>query len=666
MFYFGLICFALALLAILAAIILTIVRLVRKEYSLSSLIRTLGISSFALHTLSVLGMLSLQIMGDYQNAYVFSVINTPMPLILKITALWGGQAGSLFFWTWIVNLCLFIALVSRRRLLDSWAFLIAASNVLFFGATTFFLSNPFNRIWELADASFTESIFSPGIGAVLAKFSDGSGLNPLLRHPAMVIHPPLLYLGYGLFLIPFAVAVSKLIRADMDENLLDQTRGWILAAWVMLSAGLALGSWWAYNVLGWGGYWAWDPVETASLLPWLASTGLLHSLLLQRNRHIFQRFNLILVLLSWFLVVFSVFVTRSGIISSVHAFGESSISIPFAVYTVITLLLVIFLLVWRTKKYPSDWEFKSPFAREALFLYTNVILLALVAVCMWGLVYPIFTGVFQATQISLDKAYFMTVTSPLFIILVLLMAICPLLGWTAAGIKKLGKGILIPLTVAVAGTIAAYFLEVRSAQGLLGLFLAMLGLAVLVSITLREAFAVGGKKFFSLWWKQRARYGAYFVHAGILLIALGVTGVEVLSSHQQGIIQKGERMPIGAHFELEFVELQENWTSPEYKSVKAHTIVYQDGVQVAELFPGQDVYIDRGENLSVPASYSTLRGDLYTQMVSYDATVPYIAVTTADNPLASFLWIGALLLVLGGSLAMTLRPKLETLAVEAA
>jgi cytochrome c-type biogenesis protein CcmF len=482
----------------------------------------------------------------------------------------------------------------------------------------------------------------------------------------MIIHPPLLYLGYGLFLIPFAVAVSKLIRADQDENLLDQTRGWILAAWVMLSAGLALGSWWAYNVLGWGGYWAWDPVETASLLPWLASTGLLHSLLLQRKRHIFQRFNLILVLLSWFLVVFSVFVTRSGIINSVHAFGESSISIPFAVYTVLTLLLVLFLLVWRSKKYTTEWEFNSPFTREALFLYTNVILLALVAVCMWGLLFPIFTGLFQGTQVGLDKAYFMTVTGPLFIILVLLMAICPLLGWTATGIKKLGKAILIPLAVAVVGTVVAYFLEVRSAQGLLGLFLAMLGLAVLISITLRDAFAVGGKRFFTLWWKQRARYGAYFVHAGILLIALGVTGVEVLSAHQQGVIQKGERMPIGAHFELEFVELQENWTSPEYKTVKARTIVYQDGVQVAELFPGQDVYADRGENLSVPASYSTLRGDLYTQLVSYDATVPYIAVTTADNPLASFLWIGALLLVLGGSLAMTLRPKPEPLAAEAA
>jgi cytochrome c-type biogenesis protein CcmF len=666
MFYFGLICFALAMLATLAAIILTVLRLIRKELSLTSLIRALGISSFALHTLSVLGMLSLQVLGDYQNAYVASVTNTPMPLILKITALWGGQAGSLFFWTWIVNLCLFIALVSRRHLLDAWSFLIAALNVLLFGTATFFLSNPFNRIWELADASFTESLFSPGVGSVLAKISDGAGLNPLLRHPAMVIHPPLLYLGYGLFLIPFAVAVSKLIRADQDENLLDQTRGWIMAAWVMLSAGLALGSWWAYNVLGWGGYWSWDPVETASLLPWLASTGLLHSLLLQRKRHIFQRFNLILVLLSWFLVVFSVFVTRSGIINSVHAFGESSISIPFAVYTVLTLLIVLFLLVWRSKKYVTEWEFNSPFAREALFLYTNIILLALVAVCMWGLLFPIFTGLFQGTQVGLDKAYFMTVTGPLFIILVSLMSICPLLGWTATGIKKLGKAILIPLAVAVVGTVVAYFLEVRSAQGLLGLFLAMLGLAVLISITLRDAFAVGGKRFFTLWWKQRARYGAYFVHAGILLIALGVTGVEVLSAHQQGVIQKGERMPIGAHFELEFVELQENWTSPEYKTVKARTIVYQDGVQVAELFPGQDVYADRGENLSVPASYSTLRGDLYTQLVSYDATIPYIAVTTADNPLASFLWIGALLLVLGGSLAMTLRPKPEPLAAEAA
>ena len=207
MFYFGLICFALALLAILAAIILTILRLIRKEHSLSSLVRGLSIGSFALHTLSVLGMLSLQILGDFQNAYVFSVINTPMPLILKITALWGGQAGSLFFWTWIVNLCLFIALISRRRLLDSWAFLIAALNVLFFGATTLFLSNPFNRIWELADGSFTEALFSPGVGAVLSKFAEGAGLNPLLRHPAMVIHPPALP---GLWALPNPIRGGRL------------------------------------------------------------------------------------------------------------------------------------------------------------------------------------------------------------------------------------------------------------------------------------------------------------------------------------------------------------------------------------------------------------------------------------------------------------------------
>lgn len=657
MFYLGVVCFALALLFIFAAILLTILRLSRKQLQLGSLARSLAIASFGLHSVSVLSLISLQVLGDFQIAYVYSVTNTPMPLLLKITALWGGQAGSLFFWTWIVNFCLFIALVSRYRLLDGWSFLVAALNVLFFGTTTFILSNPFNRIWELADASFTEALFSPGAGSVLGIFSDGAGLNPLLRHPAMVIHPPLLYLGYGLFLIPFAVAVSKLIRTDLNENLLDQTRGWILSAWIMLSAGLALGSWWAYNVLGWGGYWAWDPVETASLLPWLASTGLLHSLLLQRHRHIFHRFNLILVLLSWFLVTFSVFITRSGVISSVHAFGESSISIPFAVYTVFTLLLILFLLSWRSKAYASNWEFNSPFAREALFLYTNVILLALVAVCLWGLLYPLASGVFQGTQVSLDKAYFMTVTGPLFIILTALMAICPLLGWTTAAAKKLGKAIIFPLAAALIGTIAAVLLQVRGLQSLPGIFIVLLGLAVLVSITLRDASAVGGGKFFKLWWKQRARYGAYFVHAGILLIALGITGVELLSAHQQGIIQPGERMPIGSHFELEFVDLQEDWTSPEYKTVSAHTIVYQDGKQVAELFPAQDVYVDRGENLSVPANYSTLRGDLYTQLISYDANVPYIAVTTADNPLASFLWIGALLLVLGGCLALTLRPK---------
>ncbi|MEA4813137.1 MAG: cytochrome c-type biogenesis CcmF C-terminal domain-containing protein [Anaerolineaceae bacterium] len=659
MFYFGFITFALALLSMLAALGFSFFNITRKERALSNPARMLGMASFILHTLSVLSLLLLQVQGNFQIAYIASVTNTAMPLTLKLTALWGGQAGSLFFWTWIVNLCLFIALVSRRHLLDGWSFLLAGLNVLFFGVSTFFMSNPFNRVWELADGRFTESLFLPEAGAVLAKIMDGNGLNPLLRHPAMVIHPPLLYLGYGLFLIPFSIAVSKLIRGDRDENLLDHTRGWILAAWVMLSAGLALGSWWAYNVLGWGGYWAWDPVETASLLPWLASTGLLHSLLLQRKRHIFQRFNLLLVLLAWFLVVFSIFVTRSGIINSVHAFGQSSISKPFAIYTLLTLLLALALLIWRWGRFAAEWEFNSPFAREALFLYTNVILLALVAVCLWGLAYPIFTGLFQTVQVNLDKAYFQRVTGPLFIILVLLMAVCPLLGWTVAGFKKLGKALLPPLALALLGSLAAFLLGVTSPMGLLGIFLVLLGLAVLVSITLRDAHALGLSKFFAVWWKQRARYGAYLVHAGILLIALGITGVEVLAAHQQGVIQQGERMPIGSHYELEFVQLRETWTSPEYKTVKAETIVYRDGIKVAELEPGQDVYLDRGERLSVPANYSTLRGDLYTQMVSFDAAVPYIAVTAADNPLVPFLWVGSFLLVFGGLLAMTLLPKPE-------
>ncbi|HOA21341.1 MAG TPA: cytochrome c-type biogenesis CcmF C-terminal domain-containing protein [Anaerolineaceae bacterium] len=653
MFYVGFLTSSLALAASVAALVVVIISLIRKQTQLPGAAVLLVKVGFFAHSAAVLILMVMQVLQDYSNVYVVSVINPAMPWILKLTALWGGQTGSLFFWSWIVSLCVFMALTGKKHLFDNWSLLVVTLNQILFLALSLIADNPFTRVWALQDGSLVTSLFAPQAGAVVERLNNGMGLNPLLRHPGMIIHPPLLYIGYALYLVPFAVGISTLVRGSQTEHLLDQTRTWLLAAWVFLGAGIVLGSWWSYDVLGWGGYWAWDPVETASLMPWLASTALLHSLLLERRKNIFQRFNLLLVLSSYLLVVFSIFVTRSGLVNSVHAFGESSISVPLLVFMLFLLLGSLGLLIWRWKSINSEWKFGSAFSRDALFLYTNIILMALVLICLWGLIFPLLNGALTGVEMTLHRGFYDRSTTPLFALLVILMAVCPIVGWNAAQIKQIGKKIWIPLTIATLGLMAVFLAGVRQAWALGGVFIVVLGFATLIYLTIRDGKAVGLRKFASFFWKQRARYGAWLVHAGILLIALGVIGMGNLAASIEGTMVPGEKMPL-RDYEIEFVSVRESFENPEYLTVSAETVLYKDGKEIARLNPAQHIYPDRQQYVTIPDAHATLKGDVYTLLAGYDVDVPYITLRLSDNPLVNFLWIGGIFLSAGGTLAATL------------
>lgn len=653
MFYVGVISFTGAFLAALLALILTVIRLVKKDHALNPTAVTLARVSFVLHTVAILTLVLMQLTQDYGNAYVVGVINPAMPNLLKATALWGGMAGSLFFWSWMVNLCLLLALGSKRKMMDGWSFLVVLVNLLFFASLSLFVENPFSRVWMTPDGNLLDGVFRPAVGAELYGQLDGIGLNPLLRHFGMVIHPPLLYFGFGAFLIPFAVGISQLARGESSEGLLGQTRTWLLAAWIFLTAGIVLGSWWSYDVLGWGGYWAWDPVETVSLLPWLSATALLHSLLLQKQRHIFRRFNLALVLLTYVLVVFGILITRAGLLSSVHAFGESQISQPLTVFTIALFVVSLGLLIWRWQRIGTGWELKSYFTRDALFLYTNVLLLAILAVCLWGLLYPLATGAITGTQQVLTRAYFDQTTAPLFILLVLLMAVCPLAGWTVSSLKKLGKTAYIPLAIAAALTVLSYFTITQSWVALTVIFIVLAGLANIIFLTLRDASRGG---FFARWWDRRARYGAYFVHAGILLIALGIMGMEALSYKIEGFMIPGDKMPVGERFAVEFVDITQEYENPEYLTTQANLVLWRDDQPIGELHPGQHLYSNRNQYVSVPDKHSSLRGDLYTLLLENDVQMGYVTIQAANNPLVNFMWLGTAMMILGAALAATRAP----------
>ena len=656
MFYLGLGGFALAGLLMLVCLVLTIWQLSHKQHEISAAVRFLTNLGFGLHTLSVLALLFMQVNQDYSNAYVVGVINPALPTYLRLTALWGGQAGSLFFWSWIINLCLVIALNRRHILRDNWGYLFALVNLIFFSGISMFLENPFSRVWQLSDSTLKESLFMPATGAKVYSGLIGRGLNPLLRHWGMIIHPPLLYIGFGAFLLPFAETLSHLVVKGDGDDLIAALRPWLLVAWIFLTAGIALGSWWSYDVLGWGGYWAWDPVETSSLIPWLVSTGLLHSMFLQQKKDIFKRINVILILSSYLLIIFSILMTRAGLISSVHAFGESSISIPLVVFLLVFLALSVALVVWRWQKMDSGWEFQSWFSRDSLFLYTLVLLVAIALVCLWGLLYPLASRAFTGVEITLDRGFYDRAVTPLLVLLALLMAVCPLVGWSVASLKKLGERALIPLVVATLAALAAWLWLSKSWVAVLSIFIVALGLTVLIATTVRDLRKV--EKPLGTFWKMRSRYGAFLVHSGILLIMLGIVGVEGLSQSIQGTLIPGDKMPLG-EFGVEFVELTENYESPEYLSVRAQIDLWRGDEIVARLTPGQDVYESRSQYVSIPGKRSTLAGDFYTIMLDYDAMMGYVSIQATINPLVNFMWIGSLFLCLGAAFSLSSPIVLE-------
>lgn len=659
MFYLGLGSFVLAAGLMLVCLAFTAWQLSRKQHQISTTVRFLTNLGFALHTLSVLVLLIMQVTQDYSNAYVVGVINPAMPTYLKLTALWGGQAGSLFFWSWIINLCLVIALNRRHILRDNWGYLFALVNLIFFSGISMFLENPFSRVWQLSDASLTDSLFMPAAGAKVYSGLIGRGLNPLLRHWGMIIHPPLLYIGFGAFLLPFAETLSHLVVKGDGDDLIAALRPWLLVAWIFLTAGITLGSWWSYDVLGWGGYWAWDPVETSSLIPWLVSTGLLHSMFLQQKKDIFKRINVILILSSYLLIIFSILMTRAGLISSVHAFGESSISVPLTAFLLVFLAISLALTIWRWKKMDSGWEFQSWFSRDSLFLYTLVLLLAIALVCLWGLLYPLASRAFSGVEITLDRGFYDRAVTPLLVLLALLMAVCPLVGWSVASLQKLGKRALIPFVAALAATAAAWLWLSKSWVALLSIFIVALGLMVLVVTTIRDLRKVENP--LGTFWKMRSRFGAFLVHSGILLIMLGIVGVEGLSQSIQGTLVPGDKMPLG-EFGVEFIELTENYDSPEYLSVRAQIDLWRGDEIVARLTPGQDVYESRSQYVSIPGKRSTLAGDFYTILLDYNAAMGFVSIQASINPLVNFMWIGSLFLCLGAAFSLSSPIVLEQAA----
>ncbi|TLN24641.1 heme lyase CcmF/NrfE family subunit [bacterium] len=612
--------------------------------------------TFPLITLTAVSIIILLVTRQYQVQYVYNVTSDTMPLYLKITALWGGQAGSLIFWSWLMSA--FATAVTLRkwdrdREFLPWVIVVSLVTLAFFIGMSIFIENPFERFWLSTSGREIVAMFQPA-GATPLLPADGRGLNPLLRHPGMVIHPPMLYLGFVSFVIPFAFAIAALVTGRTDDRWIRITRRWALVAWLFLSLGLVLGSRWAYDVLGWGGYWGWDPVEIAAFLPWLSGTAFLHSVMIQEKRGMFKRWNMVLVIITYSLVIFGTFLTRSGVLSSVHAFAQSAIGPLFFGFIGITFIASLALLLYRWKDLNSAGQLNSMLSREALFLLNNLLFMLLLLVCFWGLIFPLVSELFTGQKVTFGPPWYERITGPLFAALLLLMGVAPLSAWGHSTVKTLGRAIWKPTLISLLGLAAALALGVRSIGALIGFWL----VGFVVSVTLFDygrAIWARHKRtqeqlpaaFVNLVGRNRRRYGGYIIHLGIVLMSLGVIGIEMFQTETQGTLKTGESLTLSG-YTITFRSLAE-WNNPDGRNVaRAVVDVYKGDKYLGQLAPRRDFYFDAQQSMTIPGVRSTMEDDLYLLLVDWEEfNSNQATLKLFHNPLVNWLWFGSFVLILG-------------------
>ena len=595
-------------------------------------------------TLAVAGLVYAFVLGDYQLNYVWANSDQDMPLFYKIGALWGGQSGSLLFWTWLLSLFA-VAVVIRHR--DDSGRLMAPVYVTlmivqgFFLTLVGFVSEPFSR-------------------AAMIPF-DGRGLNPLLQHPLMTIHPPTLYLGFVGMTVPFAFAIAALVSGRLGEEWLKKARFWAILAWLFLAAGNILGARWAYVELGWGGYWAWDPVENASFMPWLAVTAYLHSVMIQERRGMLKVWNMMLVITAFLLTILGTFITRSGLISSVHTFARSEIGPWFAGFLAFLTIGSFGLLIWRRPMLRSENTLDSFLSREAGFLLNNLILLGGAFTVLLGTFFPILSEAVRGVKISLGPPYFNAIMTPIGLGLLFLIGAGPLLAWRRMSGGGLWRAIRVPFVLSMAAAAILILVGVRHAYALVTLALALFVGVTIVAEFVRGIHArrKGGRESIPtalgrLVWRAPRRYGGYIIHAGVVLVFVGFAGAAFTREYEE-TVSPGESFAAGG-YELTFEGFDET-AGPAVETILANVRVSRDGRDIVRLKPHRSWY-SKSEQLSTEvAIYSTWSHDLYLVLAGLDQGGRNASFKVYVNPLVSWFWWGGVVMCLGGLLVLLPRAR---------
>jgi cytochrome c-type biogenesis protein CcmF len=486
--------------------------------------------------------------------------------------------------------------------------------------------------------------------------ADGRGLNPLLEDSGMITHPVALYLGFTGFTVPFAFAMAALVTGRVNDFWITTTRRWTITAWYFLSLGLLIGGWWSYHVLGWGGYWAWDPVENAAFMPWLTGTALLHSVMIQERRRMLRLWNLSLVSLTFGLTLFGTFLTRSGIIASVHAFTQGSIGIFFLAFLALVVLVALSLLAWRWDALAAQGELDSVVSRESTFLLNNVLLVAATFTVFFGTIFPLVSEAVRGVKLSVGMPFFNQVNVPLFLGLIFLMGVGPLIAWRRASPENLRRNFLWPTVIGVVAAAVVFALGVRSTLAVLSLALAAFVSATITvdlvratraRVRMGEAVprAVGG-----LLLRHNRRYGGFVVHLGILVIALGVTGSQAWSVQTETTLHRGEHAEL-AGYRLRFDGLAASEESNHFKVTGTFTV---DGgpARGTVLLPAKKFYPQEQSPIAYVDYRLGLLEDLYVVLGDFAQDGSQATIKLQVNRLVSWIWIGGVVLTLGAALAL--------------
>ena len=657
----GLIALALAFLFSLYATIASVYGGSQKQTAWVESARNASLLVFPLLTIPVLVIVYALYTYDFSLAYVYEVSSRAMSSFLRVTALWGGQEGSVLFWAWLMAAFVGTVLLrkwERDRELMPWVIFVAMLTTAFFVGVVLFITNPFNRLWYVPGATeLTKALFQPA-NAMPYMPEDGNGLNPLLRHFGMIGHPPTTYLGFTGFVIPFAFAMAALItgQSRRDEWILT-TRRWTLFAWIFLSIGLLLGGRGAYEVLGWGGFWGWDPVENAMLMPWLTGTAFLHSVMMTEKRGMLKKWNMALIILTYSLSLFGTFITRTGVISSVHAFAKTALGPAFFTFIGITFLGSLTLLYTRWDTLQSEHSLESFISREAAFVLQNMLFLGITFGVFWGTVFPLISELVTGTKITVGPPYFKMVTGPLFFVLVLLMGIAPLFAWRKQAARSLGKAIWIPFVASmVLAGIWGYSHRMHPAS-IFGLWLVTLTLSLIIAEFwkgVQARHATRGENVFAalvnLVRRNHRRYGGYIIHIGVVLIAMGVIGDAFFKLETQGTVKQGESLNIGG-YQLTFNQLLGYPGSDGRDIVEAATSLTKDGQLIRALSPRRDYFVVQQQPVSVPGVYSTPGMDFYVLLVGWDEQGTSATFKIYVNSLINWVWIGGIIMILGTIIA---------------
>lgn len=576
---------------------------------------------------------------NFNVRYVAETTQIGQSLFLTITALWGAQAGSLLFWSTILaGYAISVILVTRNQHRDllPWATSVLMLTLAFFLTVLVFLRNPFERL-----------TFVP---------ADGSGLNPLLQHGGMLIHPPNLYMGFVGFTVPFAFAMAALITGRLDDTWIKTTRIWTMVAWTFLSLGILLGGHWAYDVLGWGGYWGWDPVENASFLPWLTGTAFIHSVMVQERKGMLKIWNMVLIVATYGLVIFGTFLTRSGVISSVHAFALSNLGPMFLGFLTLVLLMAVGLIIYRRDLLRSKNQVESLVSREASFLLNNMLMVGVCFAILWGTIFPMISEIFTGDKITVGPPFFNKTAGPIFAVTMLVMGFIPLIGWGGATTEKFLRNLIRPAIATGIGALALFLLGIHEVYALIGfslcLFTGYTTLSEFVNGALARRRATGENPFLALATlvqRNRRRYGGYIVHIAVVLIGLGIVGSQFYKQEVTQALKQGESMQIG-DYTLTYLGAQQD-SDLVKQNLYGQLMVSEGGKQVGVIAPQQEFFTAESQVMTIPAIRSTPKEDLYVIVAGVDSATNSLTFTAHINPLVWWIWLGGVLLIIGTLIA---------------